>query len=79
MHADDLQSQPVLTQSVTQSAAGECLYIPAGWGHKVITHEPTFAISYWWLKKPKALAGVPSRFYDESGNLISGFEVNAAA
>ena len=45
---------------------GQCLFVPAGWGHKVRTPTPTLMVNYWGLLKPAALRGFQSRYFDET-------------
>ena len=46
--------------------AGQCLYIPAGWGHKVHTPVPTLMLNYWAKGTPMALRGAPMQGADFS-------------
>merc|ERR1712048_698053 len=55
----------------TQVNSGECIFIPAGWGHKVYTRTPTLMIQYWRMKKPKSLNGTFSIFFNRNGDLIN--------
>ena len=51
---------------------GECLVVPAGWGHKVTTPEPTLMFSYWALGKPFGFGTRSSPFYDDTdGRMLS--------
>lgn len=77
IESPDLDTFPLFAQIAhlgieTELRAGECIYLPAGWAHKVRTRTPTLMIQYWWKKKPKAFQGLPSIFYNRSGDMIRG-------
>jgi hypothetical protein len=57
---------------------GECLYLPSGWAHKVLTHQPSLMVSLWRLKRPAVMGGAndgtlspfPGVFYGPTDNLL---------